>query len=273
MKKISLITASLLMSASLSLNAATIATVNGKNISDTEVSEFFAPVLGGQDFKKLPNEQKKALLQQYIMQDLIVQDAKKQNLEKDPLYTKALERAKEGILINVYQEKMLNAIKVDSAKVRDFYNQNKDRFTKPARVQARHILVGTEQEAKSIINELKNLKGKALSDKFSQIAMEKSIDSGSKTSGGELGWFDQNTMVKPFSDAAFSLKNGEITKTPVQTNFGYHIILKENSQAKEQVSFNDVKQGLENEFKLEELKNQLNKKGQTLLNNAKVEYK
>lgn len=105
MRKVSLIAAALIAGVTLNLNAATIATVNGKNISDTEVSEFFAPMLRGEDFKSLPDHQKKALLQQYIMQDLILQDAKKQNLEKDPLYKKELERAKDSILVNVYQEK------------------------------------------------------------------------------------------------------------------------------------------------------------------------
>lgn len=273
MKKISLVVAALIAGVALNANAATVASVNGKNISDTEVSEFFAPMLRGQDFKTLPDNQKKALIQQYIIQDLILQDAKKQKLEKDPLYTKELDRAKENILINVYQEKILNSIKIDVAKVKAFYEQNKDKYIRPAGIQAKHILVSSEQEAKDIIKELKGLKGKALNDKFSQIAKEKSIDPGSKNQGGELGWFDQSTMVKPFTDAAFALKNGTITTTPVKTNFGYHVILKENSRAKEQIKFDDVKKGIENGLKFEEFKKVINQKGQDLLNNAKVEYK
>ncbi|TKX32813.1 peptidylprolyl isomerase [Campylobacter aviculae] len=273
MKKISLVAAALVFGVALNVNAATIATVNGKSISDTEVNDFFAPMLRGQDFKTLPENQKKVLVQQYIIQDLILQDAKKQNLEKDPLYKKELDRAKENILVNVYQEKILNSIKVDSAKVKAFYDQNKDKYIRPASVQAKHILVSSEKEAKEIINELKNLKGKALDNKFSEIAKAKSIDPGSRNQGGELGWFDQSTMVKPFTDAAFALKNGTITTTPVKTNFGYHIILKENSRAREQIKFNDVKKGIENGLKFEEFKKIINQKGQELLNNAKVEYK
>ncbi|QUP63381.1 peptidylprolyl isomerase PEB4 [Campylobacter jejuni] len=273
MKKFSLVAATLIAGVVLNVNAATVATVNGKSISDTEVSEFFAPMLRGQDFKTLPDNQKKVLIQQYIMQDLILQDAKKQNLEKDPLYTKELDRAKDAILVNVYQEKILNTIKIDAAKVKAFYDQNKDKYVKPARVQAKHILVATEKEAKDIINELKGLKGKELDAKFSELAKEKSIDPGSKNQGGELGWFDQSTMVKPFTDAAFALKNGTITTTPVKTNFGYHVILKENSQAKGQIKFDEVKQGIENGLKFEEFKKVINQKGQDLLNSAKVEYK
>ena len=273
MKKFSLVAASLLAGFVLNANAATVAVVNGKNISDTEVSEFFAPMLQGRDFKSLPDEQKKMLVQNYIVQDLILKDAKAQNLEKDPLYAKELERAKESILINVYQEKILNTIKIDQDKVKAFYDQNKDKYVKPARVQAKHILVASEAEAKSIINELKNLKGKGLDAKFSQLAKDKSIDPGSKDQGGELGWFDQNTMVKPFTDAAFALKNGTITTTPIKTNFGYHIILKENSQAKAQIKFDEVKVGIENGLKVEEFKKVINQKGQELFNKAKVEIK
>ncbi|AXP08801.1 peptidylprolyl isomerase [Campylobacter hepaticus] len=273
MKKFSLVAAALIAGVALNINAATVATVNGKNISDAQVGDFFAPVLRGQDFKALPDDQKRALVQQYIMQDLITQDAKKQNLEKDPLYAKELDRAKEAILLNVYQEKILNAIKIDAAKVKAFYEQNKDKYVKPARVQAKHILVASEKEAMDIISQLKGLKGKELEAKFTQLAQEKSIDSGSKNQGGELGWFDQSTMVKPFTDAAFALKNGTISTTPIKTNFGYHVILKENSQAKAQIKFEEVKQGIENALKFEEFKKVMNEKGQELLNNAKVEYK
>ncbi|ARJ56238.1 peptidylprolyl isomerase [Campylobacter cuniculorum] len=271
MKKISLIAASLIVS--VSLNAATVATLNGKNISDTEINEAFAPVLRGQDFKNLPEQQKKALINEYIAQQLFLEDAKKQNLEKDSLYKEELEKVKDAVLLKVYQEKLFSTIKIDSSKVKAYYEQNKNEFVKPARAKARHILVESEKEAKDIISQLSNLKGKALEDKFAEIARERSIDPGSATQGGELGWFDQSNMVKPFTDAAFSLKNGEMTKIPVKTNFGYHIILKENSQAKEQVKFDEVKKGIENRLKLEELQKLMAEKGRTLFQNSKVEYK
>lgn len=255
------------------LNAATVATLNGNKISDKEVSEFFAPMLNGQDFNKLPEDQKKLLIQQYIIQDLILQDAKKQNFEKDPFYVKELERAKDAILINLYQNKLIESIKIDSSKTKAFYEQNKDQFVKPARVKAKHILVSTEDEARGIIDELKNLKDKALENKFAELAKAKSIDTGSAANGGELGWFDDSAMVKPFTDAVFALKKGDITKTPVQTNFGYHVILKQDSRAKEQAKFDDVKQDIENKLKFEEFQQQINLKGQELYQGAKVEIK
>lgn len=273
MKKISLVAVSLLTGMALNLNAATVATYNGKNVSDKDLTEYFAPMLGGTDFKTLPQAQQRQLAQDYILQQLIIEEAKKQNLQKDPSYSQDLEHAKDGILLNIYQKKILDSIKIRSSQVRDFYDQNKDKYIRPARVQAKHILVATEKEARDIINQLKNLKGKELETKFSEIARTKSIDTGSAAQGGELGWFDQSAMVKPFTDAAFALKNGAITTTPVKTNFGYHIILKENSQSRGQISFNEAKKGIENALKFEEFKKIMSQKGQALFSAAKVEFK
>ncbi|EAK0847518.1 Major antigenic peptide PEB4 [Campylobacter lari] len=271
MKKISLVAAALLTG--LSLNAAVVATLDGNNISDTEVNEFFAPMLRGAKIADLPAEQKKAIIDQYIVQQLVLKDAKAQKIENDPSYKEELERAKEAILVNIYQKKIFDSIKNNDTKAKKFYEANKDKFTKPAQVKAKHILVTSEKEAKDIIAQLSKLSGKALNDKFAQLAKEKSIDKGSSAQGGDLGWFAESTMVKPFADAAFSMKKGTISKTPVKSDFGYHIILKEDARAKSTMSYNEVKAGIESNIKMEEFKELMNKKAQELLQKAKVEYK
>lgn len=270
-KKLSLVVATLLMSTSL--NAATVATVNGKNISDTEVAKEFESILRGRSFSSLSQNEQRTLVVQYVLRELIIEDAKKQNLEKDSFYIQTLEKAKEQVLVSTYEKKMFDKIKIDNAKIKSFYDSNKDKFVEPARVQARHILVENEKDAKDIINELKNFKGDELKTKFSEAAKTKSKDPGSATNGGELGWFDQNTMVKNFTDVAFSLKNGEMSKTPVKTNFGYHIILKENSQAKKQRTYDEVKDSIENALKAEELRKVMSQKGEELGKAAKVDIK
>lgn len=83
--------------------------------------------------------------------------------------------------------------------------------------KARHILVGGEDAAKSIIAQLR--KGA----KFEDLAKAQSLDS-SKSSGGDLGWFNASGMVKPFADAVAALKKGEVTATPVKTEYGWHVI-------------------------------------------------
>lgn len=274
MKKLSLIAVALL--AGVSLNAAVVATVNGKNISDTEINEAFAPMLRGQNINSLPADQKKMLVQQYVAQVLILEDAKKQNLDKSPEFAKELNKAKDAIALNIYQKKIFDTVKVDKTRVKAIYDQNKDKFIEPARVQAKHILLplqGGETQAKEIINELKNLKGDALDKRFSEIARTKSIDTASAQQGGELGWFGEDGMVKPFSDAAFSLKKGTITLNPIKTQYGYHIILKENSTPKKQLSFDQVRAGLENDLKMQETQRLIGQKAQELFGQAKVDIK
>ena len=271
MKKFSFVLCALC--AAMGLNAAVVATVDGKNITDTQLNEELAPLLGGRDINSLPAQQKSGLIQQYIAEKLLLEDAKKQNFEKSADYSKLLARAKDGIVFNLYQKKIFDAVKVDNAKVKAAYDKNKSQFVQPARVQAKHILVSGESDANSIINELKGLKGNALSDKFSEIARSKSIDSATAPNGGELGWFGEENMVKPFADAAFSLKKGEISKTPVKTQYGYHIIYKQDAQAKQQLTYEQVKSGLENEYKMQEMQRQLALKAQELYNKAKIEIK
>ena len=256
----------------VSLNAAVVATVDGKNISDTQINEELAPLLRGQKINSLPAQEKRLLVQQYIAQKLILEDAKRQGLDKGSEFNKMLERAKEEIALNLYQKKLYDSVKVDSSKIKAAYDRNKSQFVRPARVQAKHILVKSEADARNIINELKNLKGNELDNKFSEIARTKSID-GSAQNGGELGWFGEGDMVKPFSDAAFSLKKGEISKNPIKTEFGFHIILKKDAQAKTQLSYDQVKPSLENDYKMQEVQRLIAQKAQELYGKAKVELK
>ncbi len=90
-------------------------------------------------------------------------------------------------------------------------------------MDARHILVKTQAQAEDIIKQLN--KGAD----FAKLAVKDSIDPGAKN-GGELGWFSQTEMVPAFANAAFALKPGQYTKTPVQTQFGWHVILCEGKR-------------------------------------------
>ena len=103
-------------------------------------------------------------------------------------------------------------------------------------MHARHILVKTKEEADAII---KQLDGGA---KFEDIAKEKSTDPGSGAQGGDLGWFSAGQMVPEFEKAAFALEPGKYTKEPVQSQFGFHIILLEDKRAKQPPAFEQVKE-------------------------------
>jgi parvulin-like peptidyl-prolyl isomerase len=111
--------------------------------------------------------------------------------------------------------------------------------------------VKTKEEADSILKEL-DLKGKALKNKFIELAKEKSVGpSGPK--GGDLGYFAKGQMVPEFNDKVFSMKVGTVSK-PVKTQFGYHLIYLEDKRAAKNLSFKEVKEFITNRLKLEKFK-------------------
>ncbi|ARR00892.1 MULTISPECIES: peptidylprolyl isomerase [Campylobacter] len=261
-----------ILAASVSLNAAVLATVNGKEISDKDL----APLLGahGADFDKIPEQMKKQLLEMAINGELILEQAKKDGTDKTKEYQEALKFSQDNVLRNVWTQNEYKKIKVSNADVKAFYEKNKETiFVSPAQAKAKHILVETQKEAEDIIAQLKGLKGDALTAKFSELAKTKSIDRGSAANGGELGWFDESRMVPAFSKAAFGLKNGTITIKPVKSEFGYHVILKEDSKAKTTVAYDKVKNNIEEQLRSEQFKTVMQEKMDKLRQGAKVEYK
>ena len=108
--------------------------------------------------------------------------------------------------------------------------------------KARHILVKEEAEAKQIIAQLK--KG----GNFEKIAAEKSEDTGSKNRGGDLDWAPPARYVKPFADALVKLKKGQLTDTPVQTQFGWHVIRLDDERATKIPPFDEVKNNIQQQM-------------------------
>ncbi len=128
--------------------------------------------------------------------------------------------------------------------------------------KVRHILVEKEADAKDIIARLKKDPGA-----FAQLAKEKSKDQGSRTNGGELGWFDPRRMVPEFSAAVAKLEKGKFTLEPVKTQFGYHVILLEDSRPIEAPPLEEVKPQLAQQLQQQEVIKQMD----TLKAQAKIE--
>lgn len=273
MKKI--VFSALSLAVAVSLNATVFATVNGKNITENEV----IPMLAGSgiapnELANMPATAKKEILDRVITQQLLVDQAKKSGVTNDELYKKELEVQKDILAVRVWQAKQANNIKISDSEVQNFYNKNKSKFVEPPLVQVRHILVKTEAEAKGLIGELKALNGAALTQKFAETAAAKSIEPAAKQTGGALPPFPkEGAMVKPFADAAFAMKKGEISKNPVKTEFGYHVILKEDERAQRQVPVNEAKPIIEGVIRQEKAAANLQKTAQDLFKKAKIEYK
>lgn len=121
------------------------------------------------------------------------------------------ETFKQNIRFNLLQQKAQDEVEISDEEIKAYYEQAK------YELNARHILVETEEEAKAIIEELKN------GADFAELAKEKSKDTGSGAKGGELGWFSVGTMVTEFNDAAYALELNTVSE-PVKSDFGYHII-------------------------------------------------
>jgi len=124
-------------------------------------------------------------------------------------------------------------VTVEEEELKTYYEENKDRYTEPEQVKARHILVEDEETAKSILKKLES------GEDFAEIAKEKSSDSGSKDKGGDLGFFERGVMDASFEEAAFNLGIGE-TSAPVKTMFGYHIIRVEDKKPERLAAFEEV---------------------------------
>lgn len=136
-----------------------------------------------------------------------------------------LEEARSRIIQQVYLEQLIDEELTDE-RVQEAYEEFKEQTPAEPEVNARHILVETEEKAQEIIDKLEG------GADFAELAKEESTGpSGPK--GGELGWFKKGDMVEPFAEAAFAMEPGTVSKTPVQTQFGWHVIKVEDRRTAE----------------------------------------
>lgn len=184
---------------------------------------------------QLPDEQKKiAALSSAIDVKLLAGNATSEGLKDDPAYQQRMQFIAERELHNLYFKKhVVDAVTDDEVKAR--YEKEIAALPKQEEVRARHILVKTEDEAKAIVAELD--KGKD----FIELAKEKSTDP-NKSEGGDLGYFTKGRMVPEFEQAAFAMDKGTYSKTPVKTQFGFHVIKVEDKRDAPPPAYEDVSQ-------------------------------
>jgi len=173
-------------------------------------------------------------LDNIVKKRLLVREAKAKGIKEDQEMKRKIAQFRDELILDRYLQEELKNIKVTDKEAQEYYQNHKEEFETEKQVRARHILVKEEAQAQKILKELQ--KG----GDFSQLAKKYSIDKATAGKGGELGFFTRKDMVKPFSDAAFSLKPGQFSPV-VKTPFGYHIIQVEEVKPAEQKSFNEVK--------------------------------
>jgi len=224
-------------------DAAHLATVNGKAIPKSRV-EFLVKSQAAQG--KPDNEQlRKAILDEVIAWELVVQEADRKGLSKSADVRSQLDIARQQIIFQTYLRDYVRTHPVKDEALRAEYDKVKaQRGDKE--YKARHILVEKDTEAKDIIEQLK--KGA----KFDDLAKQ-SKDMGSKDKGGELDWQPAATYVKPFGDALAKLEKGKTTESPVQTQFGYHVIKLDDVRTTQFPEFETVKQQITNVLQRQEV--------------------
>jgi peptidyl-prolyl cis-trans isomerase C len=192
-----------------------VATVNGNAIMESDISGFYNTL--PPQYKQVPYAQIRGqLVERMVEQTLVADAARQQGLHEDPDVKQRIKAIQRSLLNEAYLSRIMKT-ELTEAKVRDEYQKSIALQPKREEVRARHILVKTKAEADVIIAQLK--KGAD----FVKLAKEKSTGPSGKN-GGDLGFFADGQMVPPFSKAAFALDNGQVTDTPVKTQFGYHII-------------------------------------------------
>jgi peptidyl-prolyl cis-trans isomerase C len=209
-------------------------TVNGKPIPKARL-DFIVKQRATQG--QPDNEQaRQAILDNLITQEVVSQEADRRGFAKTPDVRTQLELLRQQVLVQAVVQDHLKTHPVKDEEMLAEYNKVKaSRGDKE--YKARHILVDKDAEAKEIIAQLK--KG----TKFEELAKQ-SKDPGSKEKGGDLDWNPPSTFVKPFADALAKLEKGKYTETPVQTQFGWHVIQLDDVRALQFPAFDTVKQQL-----------------------------
>ncbi|MCV6606851.1 MAG: peptidylprolyl isomerase [Campylobacterales bacterium] len=270
MKKI-LIIASAVLLTNAAVFAKTYAKIGNEKITEKDIEIVLSANPNAPQIDQIPKDMIHKIVEQIVQRKVLSKHAIKSGIKSNPEYKKQLKGIEETLATNLWMKNELGKVKVTAKEIKKFYNDNIDKFSKQAQVKARHILVKTEKEAKSIIKTLKRTSSKKLEEKFISLAKEKSTGPSGKN-GGDLGWFTKDKMVKPFADASFKMKSGQFTKKPVQTRFGYHVIYVEDKKREEKIPFETIAYKLEEAAKADKFKKQLDKKIGSLVKRSKVKY-
>ncbi len=207
----------------------TIVTIDGKPITNLHFA-LFVTQTGRQPEDA---ESQIDLLNEMINNFMVAESAEGQALAEEPEVKAALEVARARLLAQSFIRSEIAKVKIDEDEIKKIYDEqygNKKR----QEFKARHALLNSEEDAKALIKELDG------GADFAELAKQRSIGP-SKTVGGDLGWFAPDEMVAEFADATAALEDGAYSKAPVQTQFGWHVILREESRESPPPSLDTVR--------------------------------
>jgi peptidyl-prolyl cis-trans isomerase C len=208
-----------------------LATVDGQPITEDDFATAMADIGPGLPQKLEGAERQKYVLDYLIDLRLAAKKAVAQKLDQTPEYAKKLAYYRDKLAMEQLLGSVAKAASTDEAEHKA-YDEAAKAEPPQQEIHARHILLPTEDEAKKALARVKG------GEDFAKVANEVSKDTGGD--GGDLGWFTKDRMVPEFSEAAFKLKEGEISD-PVKTQFGWHIIQVEGVRTKTFPPFEQLK--------------------------------
>ncbi|MBP8146365.1 MAG: peptidylprolyl isomerase [Inhella sp.] len=223
--------AAALMAAVAGAHAQNVATVNGKPVPLTRVETMIQQIT--KNGQPRSPEMEKQVRDEVVHREILMQEAQRRGIAASKDFQNQMELARQAILIRELQASFLTQNPISDADAQKEYEAVKAQQG-GSEYRARHILVETEEEAKKIIADL------ALGAKFEELAA-KSKDAGSAARGGDLDWANPNSYVPEFSRALVALKKGEVTATPVKSQFGFHVIRLDDTREASFPAFDQVK--------------------------------
>jgi peptidyl-prolyl cis-trans isomerase C len=249
-----------------SKSGAVLAEVNGAKITVSDLNEQIKQLPPQYQARAASPNGPREVLDSMVIQELFLEQAHKDDIDKSKaveekvaLLQKQLDEMKKRLIIEEYLKQ--RAV-VDEAQMKQFYQQNISQMKTGPQLHASHILVKTEEQAQSILAQLKN------GADFAALAKQNSVDTASGANGGDLGWFSRETMVPQFANAAFALKVGQISGV-VRTNYGFHIIKVTDKRAAGVRPYEEVREQIRTFL----LPQAVEKLGNDLKKNAKVTIK
>lgn len=219
-------------------NTTVVAVVEGQPVYQAEVLAAFRSLP--------PNIQKEGLekvyervLEMMIERKMMSVFGRREKYDQDPEVKRRLQFAEDQFIREVYLDHLIRKY-LTKERIRAHYDEVVRKNPPTKEVRARHILVDSESKAKDLAKEAKG------GTDFAKLAGKNSIGPSAQR-GGDLGYFTEGEMVKPFSDVAFKLKKGEVSATPVKTQFGWHVIKVEDVRTRKVPPFEKVKVQMERE--------------------------
>jgi len=212
-----------------------LAVVNGEPLTQLHYNQFIEQY--SPQVRAMAEQDKGRFMRELVLQEILAQEGKRQHIDQDPeMQIRLRTQTNNTIARAVVQKSVEENSGITDAKLKAHYDANKSNYKEGETITASHILVKTEPEAKTLLQELKNGKD------FAELAKEKSTGP-SAPQGGSLGSFGRGRMVPEFEKAAFALKAGEVSE-PVKTSFGWHVIkVTEHTEGKQQ-DFEQAKEAI-----------------------------